>query len=124
MCDLCVNPLQLMFNKINAYLEETNGNKYLMLVPTNESKDKIKKYEELWTNIRDLIKSVIIESDEYDEKQMRIKFDTDDKLPPNKTIKIPIITTVVRAVFHENNKYYPKEFQMNVCMKYRWKIMN
>ena len=34
---------------------------------------------------------------------MRIKFDTDDKLPFNKTI--PIIAIVVRAVFHENNKY-------------------
>ena len=38
---------------------------------------------------------------------MRIKFDTDDKLPVNKTIKIPIITILIRAVFHENNKYYP-----------------
>ena len=36
---------------------------------------------------------------------MRIKFDTDDKLPFNKTIKIPIIAIAVRAVFHENNKY-------------------
>ena len=32
--------------------------KYLTLVPTNESKEKIKKYEELWIKIRDLIKSV------------------------------------------------------------------
>ena len=29
------------------YLEESNENKYLTLVPTNESKDKLKKYEEL-----------------------------------------------------------------------------
>ena len=34
------------------------------------------------------------------------KFDSDDELPLNKTIKIPIITIVARAVFHENNKYY------------------
>ena len=27
-----------------------NGNKYLTLVPTNDSKEKIKKYEELWSN--------------------------------------------------------------------------
>ena len=38
-----VNPLYLIFNKVNGYLEEINGNKYLMLVPTNEREEKIKK---------------------------------------------------------------------------------
>ena len=33
-----------MFNKINGYFEEINENKYLTLVPTNESKENIKKY--------------------------------------------------------------------------------
>ena len=36
-----------MFNKINRYFEEFNGNKHLTLIPTNESKEKIKKYKEL-----------------------------------------------------------------------------
>ena len=35
-----VNPLYLIFNKVNGYFEEINGNKYLTLVPTNESKEK------------------------------------------------------------------------------------
>ena len=39
---------------------------------------------------------------------MKIKFDTDNKLTLNKVIKFPIITIVLRAVFHENNKYYPQ----------------
>ena len=42
-----VNPLYLIFIKVNGYFEEINGNKYLMLVPTNKSKEKIKKHEEL-----------------------------------------------------------------------------
>ena len=37
-----VNPLYLTINKMNKYFEESNENKYLMLVPTNESKEKIK----------------------------------------------------------------------------------
>ena len=37
------NPLYLIFNKVNRYFEEINGNKYLTVVPTNESKEKIKK---------------------------------------------------------------------------------
>ena len=36
-----VNPLYLIANKVNWYFQEINGNKYLTLVPTNESKEKI-----------------------------------------------------------------------------------
>ena len=36
---------------------------------------------------------------------MKIKFNPDDNLTLNKTIEIPLVTIVVRAVFHENNKY-------------------
>ena len=41
-----VNPLHLIFNKVNEGLMELkkiNGNKYLMLVPINGRKEKIKK---------------------------------------------------------------------------------
>ena len=43
-----VNHLYLTFSKVNGCFEEINGNKYLTLVPNNESKEKIKKYGELW----------------------------------------------------------------------------
>ena len=39
---------------------------------------------------------------------MKIKFNLDNNLPSNKRIEIPIIAMVVRAVFYENNKYYPQ----------------
>ena len=81
------------------------------MVPTNESEDKIPKYEELWIKITDSFRSVTENLDDYDEKNMRIKFDTDDKLPLKEIIKIPIITIVYRAVFHVNNKYYPQGFR-------------
>ena len=70
-----MNPSYLIFNKVNGNYEEINGDKYLTLVPTNENKDKIKKYEELWSKIRDLIKSMTKNSGDYDEKYMKIKFD-------------------------------------------------
>ena len=81
--------------------------KKLTLVLTNESKEKIKKYEKLWNKIRDFIRSVTKNSDDYDEKYMKIKFNSDDELTLNKTMEIPTIAIVARAVFHENNKYYP-----------------
>ena len=58
-----VNPLYLIFNDVNGYFEEINGNKYLTLVPTNESKEKNKKCEELHIKIKDLIRSITINSD-------------------------------------------------------------
>ena len=63
-----VNSLYLIFNKVNGYFQEINENKYSALVPTNGSKVKLKKYEELWSKIRNLIRSVTGKSDDLDEK--------------------------------------------------------
>ena len=41
-----VNPLYLIFNKVNGYFEEINGNEYLRLVPSNDSKKKKKKMKD------------------------------------------------------------------------------
>ena len=95
---------------MNGYFEEINISKYLTLVPTNESKEKIKKYEELWIKIGDLVRSIIKNSDDYDEEYMKIKFSSDDESPLNKTIEIPSMIMVVRAIFLENNRYYPQVF--------------
>ena len=35
-----INPLYLFINKVNVYFEEIIKNKYLTLLPTNESKKK------------------------------------------------------------------------------------
>ena len=37
------NPLYLIFSKLNRLFDETDKNKYLTLVPTNEDKEKILK---------------------------------------------------------------------------------
>ena len=87
----------------------------MTLVPTNESKEIIKKYNELWNKIRDLIMSKTKKLDEYDEKYKKIKFNSDDKLPLNKTIEIHNATIVVKAVFYENNKYYLQVF-LDECL--------
>ena len=51
---------------------------------------------------------------------MKIKIDSDDNLPLNKTIEILILKTVVRAIFLENNKFYPQSF-LEECL---YKIQN
>ena len=52
-----VNLFYLIINKRNGYIEESNVSRYLTLVPTDESKDTLKKYEELWSKIRDHIRT-------------------------------------------------------------------
>ena len=86
-------------------------------------KTKKKKYEELWTKIRDLIRSVTKNLDDYDEKYIKIELNSNDKLPLNKMIEI-----LVRVTFYENNIYYPSIIkvmfsQMNVCIKYKNAIL-
>ena len=77
-----INPLYVTFRYANGYFEDIHGNQYLALVHTNESKENIKTYEELWIKIRDLIKSITRNLDDYGEKYMIIKFNSDDKLSP------------------------------------------
>ena len=63
-----VNPLYLIFRYVNGYFEEINRNEYSTLVPTNESKEQIKKHEELGIKIRYLIRSMTKILDDDDEK--------------------------------------------------------
>ena len=109
-----VNLLYLIFSRVNGYFEEINKNKYFTLVPTNENK-AIKKYKEMWSKIRDLIRSITKNSHDYDKKYMKIKFNSDNDLPLNKTIEILNVTIVPRTVFYENNKYYPQVF-LDECL--------
>ena len=74
------------------------------------AKKKLKEYEELWSKSRHLITSITKNSDDYDKRYMKIKFNSDDELLLSKTIEIPRMVIVARAVFHENNKYYPQVF--------------
>ena len=59
---------------MNEYFEEINNineiNRFLMLVPANESKEKIKKHEDQRSGITDLIRLTIKNSFDgsYDEK--------------------------------------------------------
>ena len=43
-------------------------------------------------------------------KYLKIKFNSDDELPLNKTIEMSTVTAVIRVIFLENNKYYPQVF--------------
>ena len=56
---------------MNGYFEELNEIKYLTVVLTYESKEKIERYEELWSKIRDLLRLTTKSLDDYDQKYMK-----------------------------------------------------
>ena len=53
------------------------------------AKKKTKRYKKLCSQIRDLMRSITKNSDNYDEKYMKTKFNWDNELPLNRTIEIP-----------------------------------
>ena len=63
------------------------------------------------SKIRYLIRSITKNSDDYDEKYMKIKFASDDDLPLNKTKEIHNVTIVVRAFFMEITNIIHKFFR-------------
>ena len=57
-------------------------------------------YEEIWNKSRCFIRSITNNSDNSDQKYMKIKFNSDDDLPLNKTLELHNSVTFVRSVFH------------------------
>ena len=50
------------------------------------------------------IRTIISNTNNYDEKYMKIKSNSDDDLSLNKTLELHNMIIVVRSVFHENTK--------------------
>ena len=41
---------------------------------------------------------------------MKIRFESDNNLPLNKTLKLHMLTVIVKSVFEEDGKYYQQLF--------------
>ena len=105
-----VNPLYLFVNHANGYIEEKGGNKYLIFDSTNENKELLKKYDDVWNGIKNKIEEVSSGECDYEKYYMKIKFNSDDNLPLNKPLKFHNMTIIIRSVFEEDGKRYPKVF--------------
>ena len=44
------------------------------------------------------------------EKTLKIRFESNDDLPMNKPIRLPLLTMIIRCVFNEDGKIYPQRF--------------
>ena len=50
-----VNPLYLLVNHANGYIEEKGVNKYLIFDSTDENKELLKNYNNVWNGIKNKI---------------------------------------------------------------------
>ena len=48
-----VNPLYLLIGKIDGFIEEKEGSKYLNIALTDNNNEVLKKYAEVWRGIKD-----------------------------------------------------------------------
>ena len=98
------------FNDADGYIiEESSENKYLVFALIKNTKKVLGIYRKLWSEIKNEIKTINDgESIKYKKDFMKIRLDSNDDLPLNKILSIPILSIVVKSVFQNENKYYPQ----------------
>ena len=68
----------------------------------------LKNHTELWDEIKEQIE--LITGDKvtnYSKDFMKIRFNTNDDLPLNKIINIPVCVVITSSIFKEDNEYHP-----------------
>ena len=112
--------LYLVFNNVDAYSKSVNKNKYLVFAQRDKNKEMREKYEELWDKIGEetrLIKG--IEPFGYEKNYIKIKFESDNKLPLNKVLNISVCVIIVGSVFEEKDgKFYTQVHLNSCCLEY------
>ena len=100
--------MYLLVNHASGYIEEKNGNKYLIFDSVDENKEVLKKYADVWDGIKNKIKAINGgKENDYRKDYMKIKFNSDNDLPLNKPLKFHAMTIIIRSVFEEGGKLYP-----------------
>ena len=71
-------------NHAKGYIKEKNENKYLIFDSTDENKEQLKKYNDVWSGIKNKIVAISSGECDCEKDYMKIKFSSDDNLPLNK----------------------------------------
>ena len=82
-----VNPLYLRINNASGYIEEKASNKYLIFDSTDQNKELLKRYNDIFNGIINKIKKIDDDWLECTKDYTKIKFNSDDNLPLNKALK-------------------------------------
>ena len=75
-----------------------------------KKKELLEIYRDAFSGIMSKIKKIDDNWLEYSKGYKTNKFNSDDNLPLNKTLKFHTITVTIRYVISEDNKLYPQVF--------------
>ena len=103
-----VYPLYLIVDHSSGYIEEKEVNKYFIFDSTDENKELLKKYNDVFNGIRSKIKKISGDECDYEKDYMEIKFNSDDDLPLDKQLKFHNMIITIRSIF--DGKLYPQVF--------------
>ena len=68
-----VNPFHLLVNHASEYIEEKGVNNYLIFDSTDENKELLKKYNDVWNGVKNKIEEVSSDKCDYEKDYMKIK---------------------------------------------------
>ena len=105
-------------NHANRCIEEKNENKYLIFDSTDENKELLKKYSDVWNRIKNKIEAISSGICDYEKDFMKIKLNSDDDLPLNKPVKFHAINIIIRSVFEEDSRLYQQVFLDDASYEY------
>ena len=93
-CDVnSVNPLYLRINDVSGYIKD----KYLIFYDTDENKELLIIYDEVFSGIMSKIKQIDDDWLEYTQGYKKIKFNSDDNLRLNKQLKFHTMIVTIRC---------------------------
>ena len=104
-----MNSLNLLIDHVNGYIEKECAIKHLVFNSTDENKELLKKYNDIFNAIRDKIKEISSGECDYKKDYMKIAFNSNDDLPLNKPLKFHNMTITIRSVF-DDGKLYPQVY--------------
>ena len=107
--------MYLLVNHASGYIQGKGLNKYLIFDSTDENKELLNKYNDVWNGIKNRIKEVSSGQCDYEKDYMKIKLNSDDNIPLNKPFHN--ITITIRSFFEEDGKLYLQVFLDDTLFK-------
>ena len=116
--------LYLGFNNLDAYIEKSGENGYLIFASTEKNKIMLEIYTELWDEIEEQIELITGDKvTKYSKDFIKIRFKTNDDLPRSKKINIPVCVVILSSIFKEDNEYHLKFYSMIIFMSMKKILM-
>ena len=103
-----LNPLHLRIVDIKRQFEKGKDDAWYLVI--SDKDDFYKKLVDIFESIKNKITEKTWDALEYDKDYMKIKFESNNIFPTDKSVNIHVVTIIIRAIFAKDGKYYPQLF--------------